>query len=256
MDCNEIRSRLHPYIDRELDLDGALAIERHLASCLTCRAIFARQAALQSSLRAHARYHAAPPAMADRIRERIGAQSAAASPARGRRWPGLREWLQLGAAAAAGALISWAVAVRYASEPADERLAEQVITGHARSVLTAHLVDVASSDRHTVKPWLSSKLDFSPAVVDLAGAGFPLAGGRLDYLDSRPVAVLVYHYRQHVIDLFIWPERVDGGAEPKILSRKGYNVLHWSEGGMALWAISDAEASEMRAFAAAYARAN
>lgn len=256
MDCTEIRSRLHPYLDRELDLEGAVAIERHLASCPACQAIFARQAALQAGIRTHARYHSAPPAMANRIRAMINTQVAGASAARARRWPQLSQWLQLGAAAAAGAVISWTAVIQYAGVSADERVAEQVITGHARSIVTAHLVDVPSSDRHTVKPWLSSKLDFSPTVVDLADAGFPLVGGRLDYLDDRPVAVLVYHYRQHVIDLFIWPEQDGRGDAPlKVMSSKGYNVLRWSEGGMALWAISDVEPGEMRAFAAAYSRA-
>ena len=250
MDCTEIRSRLHPYLDRELDLESALAIERHLASCAACQAIFTRQAALQAGVRKHAEYYGAPPALAERVRRQLGAQSP-----RPRRRLRLAQWLPLGAAVAATALLTWTAALQYASVSADERIAEQVITGHARSVLTNHLIDVASSDQHTVKPWLSAKLDFSPTVVDLADAGFPLAGGRLDYLDNRPVAVLVYHYRQHVIDLFIWPERGGGEAALKAMSRKGYNVLHWSEGGMALWAISDAEPGEMRAFAAAYSRA-
>ena len=253
MDCSETRSRLHPYLDRELELQSALAVEQHLASCTACRAIFARQTALQSAVRSHAEYHAAPAALQDRIRARL---VGATSP-RGRlRLPSLREWLQLGAAAAAGAVISWTAAVQYAGVSAEGRVAEQVIDGYARSIVTAHLVDVPSSDRHTVKPWLSSKLDFSPTVVDLADAGFPLAGGRLDYLDGRPVAVLVYRYRQHVIDLFIWPEQ-DGrrAGETKVLSSKGYNVLRWSEGGMALWAISDVDVAELRKLAEAYAQA-
>jgi anti-sigma factor RsiW len=256
MDCTEIRSRLHPYLDRELDLESSLAIERHLAACPACQAIFARQAALQSGVRAHAQYHRAPPAMANRIRAMINTQAAGAPAAPARRWPRLRQWLPLGAAVAAAAIVSWTAAIQYASVSADERIAEQVITGHARSMVTAHLVDVPSSDRHTVKPWLSGKLDFSPTVVDLTDAGFPLAGGRLDYLDNRPVAVLVYRYRQHVIDLFIWPEQDGrGDASSKLVSSKGYNVLRWREGGMAFWAISDVDAGEMKAFAKAYATA-
>ena len=257
MDCTETCSRLHPYLDRELDLEGTLAIERHLATCAACQATFARQAALQAAVRGHARYHAAPPGLAGRIRATIGnpeaAQALAGSARRRPRWP---HWLQLGAAVAVGAIVSWTAAIQYAGVTADERIAEQVIDGHARSILTTHLVDVASSDRHTVKPWLSSKLDFSPTVVDLAGDGFPLIGGRLDYLDNRPVAALVYRHRQHVIDLFVWPESRGARATPvKALSRKGYNVLHWKDGAMVLWAISDVEPAELKAFAEAYARA-
>lgn len=258
MDCKEALGRLHPYLDRELDLQGALALERHLAACAACQAIFARQTALQSAVRAQANYHAAPAGLQDRIRSHLSVETRFSSRRMHSRWsmPGVRQWLQLGVAAAAGAVISWTAAIQYAGVSADERLAEQVIDGYARSMVTARVIDVPSSDRHTVKPWLSSKLDFSPKVVDLADAGFPLAGGRLDYLDDRPVAVLVYRYRQHVIDLFVWPEQ-DGGAagEPKTVSRKGYNVVRWSEGGMALWAISDVDAGEMRKFAEAYAQA-
>lgn len=259
MDCTETRSRLHPYLDRELDLESALALERHLASCAACQTIFARQSALQASVRQHAQYHGAPPGLADRIRAAIG-NEAAGTPARRRRsagrWPQVRQWLPLGAAVAATAVLSWSAALQYASVATDERIAEQVIAGHARSVLTAHLVDVESSDRHTVKPWLSSKLDFSPPVVDLAGVGFPLAGGRLDYLDNRPVAALVYRYRQHLIELFVWPEQKARGDVPmQASSKQGYNVLRWSDAGMAFWAISDVNEAELKTFAEAYASA-
>ena len=258
MDCTEARSRLQAHVDRELGVQDTLTLERHLASCAACQAIFARQAALQSALRKHVDYHTAPTDLSERIRARLAREMSFASP-RTRfagRLPRAREWLQLGAAAAAGAVISWTAAIQYAGVSADERLAEQVIDGYARSMVTAHLVDVPSSDRHTVKPWLSSKLDFSPTVVDLADAGYPLVGGRLDYLDHRPVAVLVYRHRQHVIDLFVWPESDGARATPlEALSRKGYNVLHWNEGGMVLWAISDVEPAELKAFAEAYARA-
>jgi mycothiol system anti-sigma-R factor len=245
MDCTDSRSHLHPYLDGELDLERALALERHLAACNACREIFARQSALRAGIRELAAYHRAPARLAERIRSRIAARP-----------PRMTRWLQLGAAAAAGAVLSWIAAIQYAAPPVDERIAEQVITGHSRSILTAHLVDVESSDRHTVKPWLSSRLDFSPPVVDLAGAGFPLAGGRLDYLDERPVAALVYHYRKHVIDLFVWPEAGRHGDSPmQAAARQGYHLLRWSEGGMTFWAISDVEAAELRTFAEAYAAA-
>ena len=152
--------------------------------------------------------------------------------------------------------MSWIAAIQYNTAPEAELLAEQVIASHARSMLTTHLADVSTSDEHTVKPWLSSKLDFSPPVTDLTGAGFPLVGGRLDYLDNRPVAALVYGRSQHVINLFVWPDRGSGRASPmQSLSKHGYNVLHWINGGMALWAISDLNATEMKTFAEAYAGA-
>lgn len=161
----------------------------------------------------------------------------------------------MGAVAAAAAVISWTAAIQYASLSSDQLVAEQVVAGHARSIVTSHTIEVASSDQHTVKPWLSSKLDFSPPVPDLAGAGFPLAGGRVDYLDNRSVAALVYRSRQHVIDLFVWPGEKSGDVRPQALSKHGYNVLHWTSGGMNFWAISDVNAAELKTFAEAYASA-
>ena len=255
MNCTESRSRLHAYLDQELDLPGAVAIDQHLATCPACKALFASQTALRSGIRRHAEYDTAPAGLADRIRSKIGAAAADVPARRGWRWPQFGQWLPVGAAAAMAAVISWTAAIQYASLSEDQIVAEQVIAGHARSILTSRLVEVASSDQHTVKPWLSSKLDFSPPVPDLAGAGFPLAGGRLDYLDNRPVAALVYGYRQHVINLFVWPDEKSGRVLPQALSKHGYNVLRWSDAGMTFWAISDVNAAELKTFTEAYASA-
>ncbi len=248
MNCTDSRSRLHAYLDHELDLPGVLAIDEHLASCEACKAIFARHFALQSGIRKHAAYYTAPGTLKERIRGVNGVTP---------RWQQLRyQRFQLGAAVAATALVSWIAAIQYNTPPEAEFLAEQVIASHARSMLTTRLADVSTSDEHTVKPWLSSKLDFSPPVTDLTGAGFPLVGGRLDYLDNRPVAALVYGRSQHVINLFIWPDRRSGRSLPmQSMSKHGYNVLHWINGGMAFWAISDLNATEMKTFAEAYAGA-
>jgi len=255
MNCTESRSRLHAYLDQELDLPGAVAIDQHLAACPECKALFAAQAVLRSGIRRHAGYHGAPADLADRIRSKIGASAAGVPAGRGWRLPRFGQWLPIGAAAAAAAVISWTAAIQYASLPESQIVAEQVIAGHARSVLTSRLVEVASSDQHTVKPWLSSKLDYSPPVPELSGAGFPLAGGRLDYLDNRPVAALVYRYRQHVINLFVWPDTKSGRVPPQALAKHGYNVLRWSDAGMTFWAISDVNAAELKTFAEAYASA-
>ena len=248
MDCIETRQRLHPYLDREIDVEGALAVESHLAGCAACRSLFAGQQALQAGVRRHATYFSAPPGLAQRVRREAGR-----GPAARFGWLSLRQWLPLGAAVAATALLTWTAALQYAGMPGEERIAEQVVNGHARAVMTAHRIDVASSDRHTVKPWLSSRLDFSPPVVDLASAGFPLDGGRLDYLDGRTVATLCYRSRQHWIDLFVWPERdARGDRAPHGSSRQGYNLITWREGGMAFWAISDVNVEDLKAFVEAY----
>jgi anti-sigma factor RsiW len=250
---------MHAYLDQELDLPGVVAIDQHLAACPACKQFFARHAALQSAVRQHATYYTAPSALADRVRATVGA-AAAASPARTPEPAGARlpfgRWLPLGAAVAAAAVVSWTAAIQYAALGGDDALAEQVIASHARAVLTTHLADVASSDQHTVKPWLSSRLDFSPPVTDLARQGFPLTGGRLDYLDSRPVAALVFGHRQHVIDLFVWPDpKASRAGGLRSQQKNGYTVVHWTEGGMAFWAISDLNPAEMKSFAEIYASA-
>ena len=259
MDCSESLNHLHAYLDQELDRPRALAIEQHLASCANCKAALAAHSALRAGIRRHADYrHGAPAGLAHRIRAQLGiAEAAPARIARPPRWqwPQWGRWLPMGAAAAVAAIISWTAALQYAQAPTDQLVAEQVITGHARAIITNHLIEVASSDQHTVKPWLSSKVDFSPPVPDLAAAGFPLAGGRLDYLDNRAVVALVYRSRQHVIDLFVWPEEKPGDVAPHALSKHGYNVLSWTSGGMNFWAISDVNAADLKSFADAYASA-
>jgi anti-sigma factor RsiW len=129
-------------------------------------------------------------------------------------------------------------------------VADEVVSSHVRSLQLDHLLDVASSDRHTVKPWFNGKLDFSPPVVDLAPQGFPLAGGRLDALDGHPVAVLVFHHDRHPINLYIWPA-TGPDAPPRMQQQRGYHLLQWTEGKMHYWVISDLARDELMSFAAA-----
>ena len=269
MDCTETRSLLNGYLDQELDVANALAIDQHVKCCVTCKKIFDQQSALRSAIRQHAAYHTAPAALADRIRAQIG-RTTVVTPAKTDRprwrWQPFGQWFQLGAVAAhwvqlgtvaaATAAVTWVATFQLSGLSQDELISEQVVAGHARSVLTNHLADVATSDQHTVKPWLSSKLDFSPPVTDLTTAGFPLIGGRLDYLDNRPVAALVYRHQQHLITLYVWPNPKSGRTTPMHTSlQHGYHVLHWTDAGMTYWAISDLNESEMKAFAETYASA-
>jgi anti-sigma factor RsiW len=129
-------------------------------------------------------------------------------------------------------------------------LADAVEADHVRSVLSPeHLTDVLSTDKHTVKPWFIGKISFAPPVQDYAAEGFPLVGGRLDVLDHQTVAALVYHYKKHVINLFIWPA-ADAAVPPQLLSTaRGYHMIHWTDGGMTFWAISDADPTQLQRFA-------
>ena len=250
MDCTQARNYMHGYLDRELDPVTASGIEEHLHACAACARAYAAQTSLRAAIKRQAAYYTAPEALAARIRNTVNATSGPAGKKNAPRW----QWFPLVAAVAATAVITWTTAIQLETGSRDERIGEQVIAGHARAVLTNHLTEVASSDQHTVKPWLSSKLDFSPPVTDLTTAGFPLVGGRLDYVDNRPVAALVYRHRQHVIDLFIWPDTQTAHATSmQTSSKQGFNMLHWNNAGMTFWAISDLNPADIKTFAETYA---
>jgi anti-sigma factor RsiW len=252
MDCKQTRTYMDAHLDRELDPVTASGIEAHLKTCAACVSAYAAQTALQTALRKNAPYHAAPAGLAARLGKQFNSAGAVVAMKTAPRRP----WLPVFAAAAATAVVTWTTVLQLETGTRDENITEQVIAGHARAMLTTHLADVASSDQHTVKPWLSSKLDFSPPVTDLAAAGFPLTGGRLDYIDHRPVAALVYRHRQHVINLFVWPDvKAHAGAAMKASARQGYNLLHWNGEGMTYWAISDLNSTDIKTFAETYVAA-
>jgi anti-sigma factor RsiW len=191
-----------------------------------------------------ATYHRAPDALRQRLRAGLAREARAGD--RSRPW----SFLAMAASFAAVALVTWNLALLNGGPGADELMARDLVNAHVRSLMIeGHLNDVVSSDQHTVKPWFAGKLDFSPPVVDLANAGFALAGGRLDYVNARAVAVLTYRYRQHVVNVFIWPEA--GEVEPRATSRQGFSVVQWTHGGMKYSAVSDAAAAQLFALAEA-----
>jgi anti-sigma factor RsiW len=154
----------------------------------------------------------------------------------------------LAAAVILAAVLALNLAPRLQRPGADQFLATQLIASHVRSLMANHLTDVASSDQHTVKPWLDTKVDFAPPVVDLSNEGFPLVGGRLDYLDNRPVAALVYQRRKHFINLFVWPAAAGADGAIKAMSRQGYQLLHWADSDFNYWAVSDVNANDLQTF--------
>ncbi|HXZ49166.1 MAG TPA: hypothetical protein VEG27_09095 [Usitatibacter sp.] len=196
-----------------------------------------------------ATYHRAP----EELRARVRASVAAA--AREERRPALWRAVALAGAFAAVAAVSWNLALLDAAPSAESLVERDLVAAHVRSLMPGHLEDVASSDQHTVKPWFAGKLDFSPPVHDLAAAGFPLAGGRLDYVGGRPVAALAYRYRLHVINVFVWPAPGSPDTAPRAAIRQGYSIVRWVHGGMAFHAVSDAEAAPLAALAEALDRA-
>ena len=244
MICREAQELIHAYVDGELDLVRNLEMERHFHDCPACSAAYEKLRVMRSAIASNAPYFRPPDSFEARLRARL--HEARETPAALRRMMPAWQW----AAIAAAVLVAAASVTVLIRRPAGEQLiAQQVVAGHVRSLMAAHLTDVPSSDQHTVKPWFNGRLDFSPPVHDFADRGFPLAGGRLDYIDDRPVAALVYRSRLHVINLFIWPARGLSNSTVREADRQGYHLLHWDNGGMVYWAVSDLNTAELKQFA-------
>ncbi len=225
MSCQEARELLHGYLDGELDLAATLEFERHMRDCPACERAYANQKILRSAIRSEAPYFKAPASLKRKTR----------------RVP----WAPQMAIAAAIALMIAGTWATFRVRSSVDLVAQDVVAGHVRSLMANHLTDVPSSDRHTVKPWFLGKLDFSPDVKDLGAQGFPLVGGRIDYVAGRPAAALVYQRGKHTINLFVW--KSDGrsaGSE----SRQGYNITHWTSDGLSYWAVSDVNFGDLTQF--------
>ena len=244
MNCDNTRALLHGYLDSELDLGSSINVEGHLAGCEDCAREYEGLRKLRAVIRAEAPYFALTPALQQRIRLSLPLPPKAVSPVAVPR----RRWLVGGLAWACSLLFAFALARSWFTPIAEDRLTHEVLASHLRSLMEAHLADVASSDQHTVKPWFDGRLDFSPPVTDFASQGFPLVGGRLDYINSRSVAALVYRRRQHVINLFIWPTADRPPTPISVTTQQGYQLFHWSKDGMIYWATSDLSPSELQAF--------
>jgi len=229
-------------MDGELDPLKHLEIEQHLQHCAVCSQSYKADQALQTAVKTGAQYF---PASAD-LRKRI--QTSVRQVGKSQRtlpvmpW----RWLAVAASVAVVVILAWVLSPR--GLDTEQLVAQEVVSSHVRSLMVAHLADVMSSDQHTVKPWFTGKLDFSPPVKDLSKEGFPLVGGRLDYLENRPVAALVYKRRNHVINLIIWPSSHDTHVKTKALARQGYHLVHWSKAGMTYWVVSDLNDTELQEF--------
>ena len=283
MTCERTDARLDALADGELPAPEAREVSAHVAACPACAARLGEIRALSAAVRERApRYRApdslraavaasirtaaaladdpdaadgapgdsrldAPPAAAVRADPADDAGARVTPIASRRRWHA-RRWL---AAAAAVLLLAgtgrgaW-VAGRDSARAEAE--ADQVLAGHVRALMGTHLADVASTDQHTVKPWFDGRVDFAPPVYDLADQGYPLTGGRLDYVEGHRAAALVYGRRKHVIDLFVWPAESAEPTQPRWQTRRGYHMARWDAAGMRHWAVSDLNEAELRAF--------
>jgi anti-sigma factor (TIGR02949 family) len=241
--CELTESVLHGYIDGELDAARAADFERHLASCPQCTSVLESQETLRSSIKRAGLYERAPEALRRKVEAQYRAPApVVVTPVRPRVRP--TQWLAL----AAALILVFFIGVRLLPGPAgrggETELASAIVDAHLRSLQPGHLVDVVSTDQHTVKPWFDGKVDFAPPVRDFASDGFPLQGGRLDIVKGRQVAVLVYGRRKHVVNVFIWPT-TDPDVSPQSGSQLGYNWINWRKGGMEMSAVSDVSAPDL-----------
>ena len=246
MNCQDTRKFIHSYLDGELDLSRSLEVEDHLQDCPVCFKTYQNYRALQTALGDRSLHYQASSSLRKRVQASVHQADRAASAQR--RLP----WRWIGVAAAASEVVLVLVAgglIRGLTVPvANDFLIQELIDSHVRSLMPDHLADVSSTDQHTVKPWFNGKVDYSPEVVDLAAQGYPLVGGRLDFLDNRPVAALVYKRQQHVINLFVWPTTSASNLNTTTETRQGFHVVHWDQGGMTYWAVSDLNQVELQDF--------
>jgi anti-sigma factor RsiW len=265
MNCEEATKLMDGYLDGELDPITSQTIEQHLRDCPNCDQAYKTHGSLIRVIGNATPYYKAPAALRERIqsslrdeiaelpRRNVARDTQPLFPTRQPRprailWETSWNWLALAAAIIFAAIIALNLVPRWQRPGEDQFLATQLIASHVRSLMANHLSDVASSDQHTVKPWLDAKLDFAPPVVDLSSEGFPLVGGRLDYLDNRPVAALVYQRRKHFINLFVWPGETGAARPTMAMSHEGYQLLHWADPDFNYWAVSDVNASDLQTF--------
>jgi len=238
MSCEIVERDLDAYVDHELDPEAASGVRAHLRECAACRGRVAGLEALGRLVRATPHYMTP-----DRLRASLTAKTSAAR--------STRRLVTWAAAAALVLTVGGALSLlRPVATPRDA-IAEDVVSGHVRSLMVDHLFDVQSTDQHTVKPWFLGRLDFAPPVADLSSMGFPLIGGRLDYIREQPAAALVYQRLKHTINVFVLPDRGDTPTAAEAQTIRGYHVIHWTRDGMSFWAVSDVNEAELGDFARA-----
>jgi anti-sigma factor RsiW len=257
MRCTDCRDAINAYVDQELLPDEQRDVRDHLASCPDCQREHDVLVVTTRTLKEGLVRHRAPDVLKARIRSTLARSDAAdsADAAEPRAVRPSFSWAKLAAAGALIAVVSSGLtfaAMRQQSQA--PMLAAAVLTSHIRSLMPGHLVDIASNDQHNVKPWFNGRLDVSPTVPRLDSLGFPLLGGRVDYIENRPVAAVVYGRRQHIINVFSWPAPTRGELRPSVSTERGYHLVHWRRDGLELWAVSDLNLPELRQFVSTFDR--
>ena len=241
MTCEETKPLIHAFADGELDLTKSLEIETHLRDCQTCALVREEIRGLGLLMKEKSVRFKPSPSFEKRLRSSVRREA--------KEKPTMQSWWRWSIAAASLAAVVvavWAFVMILNRPSSDTLVAQEVVSSHVRSLMAQHLMDVPSSDQHTVKPWFDGKLDFSPPVKDLTAQGFELKGGRLDYIDNRPVAALIYQRRQHLINVFVWPAKTGFKSTTQASVSQGYNLIHWTSSGMEWWAVSDLNLAELQ----------
>jgi len=250
MNCADCEVLLHALIDGELDAGHARDVEAHVATCAGCAGKLNALRAMRDALAAADLKYAVPSQLRRRIEAALPLLSSPATSVTHRFWQPSRRAFFGGFAAGATLSAALAVGAMLAVFRNDQEvaIADQVVSAHIRSLQAGHLMDVEASDQHTVKPWFEGKVDVAPPVIDLTAQGFTLLGGRLDYIDAEPVAAVVYRRRKHAINLFVARRLGAEHANMTASSLQGYNIRHWSSGGLDYWAVSDLDPLELNEF--------
>lgn len=251
MTCDQVRQLLHAYLDDELDLPTALQMETHLPDCPNCQKELEAAQVVRTAVAQPAVYYPASSILRDRLTQAIRSHVAQIEPSSAITFssPWWKKPMAFSGLAAAVLLLIGS-ALLFSPSHAPRGQIDELLDSHLQSLEANHLLDVDSTDQHTVKPWFAGKLDFSPPVIDLSAEGFPLIGGRLNYLDQRKVAALVYRRNKHVINLFIWPATESSGSgSPDVEAKQGFNLIRFECKGMICWAVSDLNAGELQQFA-------
>jgi anti-sigma factor RsiW len=241
MTCMEINNLLSAYVDGELDSERSLTIKSHVQRCSSCLSEVKDLQVLTSAVENGSLRFKAPPHLKRNVITAIRAENP-------RTRSSFFAWRWASALAAAGliAVLAWAASTRWMQNSDQQiQLVHDIVSSHVRSMMANHITDVSSSDSHTVKPWFGGKLDYSPPAKDLTEQGFRLVGGRLDYLENRPVAALVYQRKQHFINLFVWPSNRSTIKQDGPFTIQGYNVIHWTDSDMTYWLVSELNLSEL-----------
>ena len=250
MICQEARPLINPYADGELDTTRILDLEAHFRGCPACSRALQNVQGVKNAVKHQATYFTAPAELRRNLRAELRAQTGEKESRPSWQW----NWLAFATSGFAVACLAILLVVTNARPSAHQQLAQEIASSHFRSLQANHLFDVPSQDPHTVKPWFAGKVDFTPPMKD--SDQFPLIGGRLDYINGRNVAALVFQRHKHVINLFVWPTKEGESAPAPVPSVNGYNLIYWVHDGMDCWAVSDLNEKELLTFAQNYVTAN